>query len=299
MEDMTDLSPVQRVMRLNPHAIAADGGLKPFSQQYGEYALKKEVLTAASAKSVDKILFDYTPFVISWDCSRYGVPGIESRPLVLSKRTLDHIADRHSADVDFLITQLDKLSGEMSENVLAFQDKTHPSHIVFLLSEFSRNGNRLTTTVGIDSSMKTIEVTSIRTVHGNSHLISDLLKAASKDRQFFINERTGAWLENQQYTDRSPSAVLQRHLLEAYYTHLSSSDGFYKADVIDDPLLKSFVECADRDEMGNLIGLDEPMAEPYEGPSLEVIEFEKSLEAIWASIIRPCAEEARRAGECR
>lgn len=80
---------------------------------------------------------------------------------------------------------------------------------------------------GKDANMDTVEVASIRSVHWNSHLFSGMIKSASRGREFYMNERTGAWLENQQHPDRSPSVVLRRRLLDCFYTHLSSADGFY------------------------------------------------------------------------
>lgn len=296
------MTPVERVARLNPHAIAADGGLKPFSQQYGGYALKLQALKdngewdRLTTNGRSKVMSEHTPFILAWDCAGFGVPGIGHRPLVLSLNSLRHILDRHEQDTDRLVANIDKLSIELTENVLAFVDKTYPGHVDFILNEYSRSGNQMLTAVAIDANMDTIDVTSVRSVHGTAHLFSDLIKSAAKSRAFYVNERTGAWLENQQHPDRSPSVVLSRHLLDLYYTHLKSGDGFYKADTISDPLLNSFVENADRDEWGNLLGVDEPMLKPYERPTLEVLEFEKGAEAVSASIIRPCAEEARRVG---
>lgn len=296
------MTPLERVVRLNPHSIAPDGGLKSFSQQYGEYMFKIESLkmkgswASLSTNAKSAIVGDYTPFVLAWDCKGFGVPGIERRPLVLSARTLKHIMDKHGDDAESLISNLNRLSSEMSQNILACVDKTHENHINFILNEYSRNGNQMLTAVAIDANMDAIEVSSIRSVHGNSHLFSDLIKSAVNGRPFFVNERTGAWLKNQQQFGSSPAVVLRRHLLTFYYTHLNAGDGFYKADIINDPLLTSFVENADRDKQGNLLGVDEPMVKPYESPKLEVIEFEKGIEAVSASIIRPCAEEARRVG---
>lgn len=264
MSEFENLSPVQKVMRLNPHAIAADGALKPFSQQYGEYALKLNTLKSSgeweklTTNGRAKAIAGYSPFVLAWDCQGFGVPGIGSRPLVLSLNSVRHIFDRHERDLDRLTGCLDKLSTELAANVLAFEDKTHVNHIDFILNEYSRSGNQMLTAVAIDANMDTIEVSSVRSVHGTAHLFSDMIKSAIRGREFYVNERTGAWLENQQHTDRSPSVVLSRHLLDAYYTHLNSGDGFYKADVIEDAALKRFAEAAETNEMGNLIGLDEP-----------------------------------------
>lgn len=53
---------IENVLRINPNALDARGNLKSFTEQYGEYALAREL----DPRSVDR----YTPFVLSMDeCS--------------------------------------------------------------------------------------------------------------------------------------------------------------------------------------------------------------------------------------
>lgn len=47
-------------------------------------------------------------------------------------------------------------------------------------------------------------------------------RPAVKGREFYVNERTGAWLTNQRHAGQSPSAVLSKHLLPIYFTQCVS-----------------------------------------------------------------------------
>ena len=78
---------IENVLRINPNALDARGNLKSFTEQYGEYALARELDT----RSVDR----HTPFVLSMDSGVLGVPGLAGRPLLLSNTSLKHIQLKH------------------------------------------------------------------------------------------------------------------------------------------------------------------------------------------------------------
>lgn len=78
---------IENVLRINPNALDARGNLKSFTEQYGEYALAREL----DPRSVDR----HTPFVLSMDSGVLGVPGLAGRPLLLSNTSLKHIQLKH------------------------------------------------------------------------------------------------------------------------------------------------------------------------------------------------------------
>ena len=199
-----ELSDVERVMRINRHALDSKGQLKSFTEQYGEYAFVRDSLLA-EGKDISKSpeVQDSAPFVLALNGSRFDVPEMENKPLIITNRTLRHIRSKHIAasfeaslggELAALAGYLDSLADKMARNVLVFQDDKVPSHLVFVLQEQSRNKNTITTIVEIDNNSKGVTVDSIVSNHGRRNLLEKVSKAIDLDRNVYVNERTGAWL---------------------------------------------------------------------------------------------------------
>ena len=199
-----ELSDVERVMRINKHALDSKGQLKSFTEQYGEYAFVRDSLLA-EGKDIGKSpeVQDSAPFVLALNGSRFDVPEMENKPLIITNRTLRHIRSKHIAasfeasrdgELAALAGYLDSLADKMARNVLVFQDDKVPSHLVFVLQEQSRNKNTITTIVEIDNNSKGVEVDAVVSNHGRRNLLEKVSKAIDLDRNVYVNERTGAWL---------------------------------------------------------------------------------------------------------
>lgn len=222
------MSTIVDVLKINPHCFQANGLLKPFSQQYGEYQLIKQdydecVRTGKEVPS-DSTTAAFTPFVLSVSCASFGVPEIADRPLVISNASFDYIRRSHVGEASKLIRHLDNLAMEISESVIAFDSKRKADHIQFVLSEKTTSGNPVNVVVAVNLNQKTVDVASVRTMYGNSHLVEDMEKSLELGRRFYVNERTGVWLENLTAMGiMDPAGVLGRHLSYLYDTQFPNS----------------------------------------------------------------------------
>lgn len=213
------------IYKINPHAFAPNGILKPFSQQYGEYSVVKEayddarkhgIATAPPGKAP---MVEYTPFVLSQSCVAFGIEEIAQRPLIISKAAFDHIRYDHQHDVERLLDHLDNLTYELANNLIAFQSKRTSNHIAFVLDTATRSEHPVNVVVGVDINVNSVDVASVRTMFGNAHLLSDMNEALSLGRRFFTNKRTGAWIEDVTASGQmDPSGDLGRHLIDLYCT---------------------------------------------------------------------------------
>lgn len=183
------LSPLERVRRLNPHAVASDGALKPFSQQYGEYMFAKN----SGERDLDVII----------------------KPALQAGKTFY----TNEGTGEWLSAQGNRFSmgdPSISEGV----PQRLPQIYSTQPSSRSQAAAQILAAVAIDANTDTVEVAPIRSVHGNSHLFSDMIESTARGRGVYVNERTGAWLELQQHSGLTPTVVLQRHLLDFHHTHL-------------------------------------------------------------------------------
>lgn len=205
-----ELTPVEKVMALNRHAVLPDGSLKTFSQQYGEYSFAKD--------SGVKSMWEYTPFVFSMDSSVFGVPPLSGMPLCMTSASVKHVVSKHRAEIGVL----DALATELVGNVLAFQDALDDSAFFFVLDEYSKKGNQYITLVRANIELKRVEVNEVRSVHGVADLDKLIDPALDGGKDFFMSERTGAWLEAQgtRFSMGLPSISegTRQRLLSLYYT---------------------------------------------------------------------------------
>lgn len=199
-EDFDRLSDVEKVMRINKHALDEKGQLKSFMEQYGEYAFVKETLIeqGVDISRQPEELWGATPFVLALNGGIYGIPEMSNRPLVVTNQALKHIRQKHLKDAPgdgvFLEKIFDGLAEKMSGNVLVFQNDVVESHRVFVLQEESRNGHPITTIVEVDNNAKGVEVSAVVSNHGRKDLVGKIARAVEKGRRTYVNERTGAWL---------------------------------------------------------------------------------------------------------
>ena len=198
-----ELSDVEKVMRINKHALNSKGQLKSFTEQYGEYAFVKETVLDAGIDLTknNRALEGATPFVLAMNGSVFGIPEMEDKPLTISNKALKHIRSRHLRDlpdpaeaIGFLNSLIDNLSNEMARNVLVFQDDLIDNHLVFALREKSENGNPITTIVEVDNNSRGVTVDSIVSNHARDDLLEKIGRSVALGKKIHVNERTGAWL---------------------------------------------------------------------------------------------------------
>lgn len=215
------LSDVEKVMRINKHALNSKGQLKSFMEQYGEYAFVREAVVASGGDiSKDRSVYDATPFVLALNGSnraKFEVPEMTNKPLVITNQVLRHIGKKHLDEslvetglgsIDHLRELIDTLAEKMAQNVLVFQDDKTFDRFVFVLQEQSNNGNPITTIVEIGNNAKGIEVSSIVSNLGRRDLLEKIARSLELNRGLYVNERTGAWLltleESPTEDDRAP-----------------------------------------------------------------------------------------------
>lgn len=199
---------IENVLRINPNALDARGNLKSFTEQYGEYALAREL----DPRSVDR----YTPFVLSMDSGVLGVPGLAGRPLLLSNTSLKHIQLKHGARTEVL----NGFAREMREHVIAYQDPGEPRNIVFALEAVSERGNRIISIVRARAEQNGVAVSQVRSVHGKRELEKEMMRTLDKGLEIWTNERTGRWLRDPRTlsAEAELSSEASQRLLEIHYT---------------------------------------------------------------------------------
>ncbi len=233
------LSDIQKVMRINRHAVAANGQLKSLSVQYADYALARERLGARAAGS-------YLPLVLSPDCSVFGIPELESRPLVLFNGAIRHISYRHELGIE----DLESIADEMMRNVLAFEDPITQGHFVFVL-QIVMDDAQVIAALDVNATHTGVEINALRSVHPKDELSQQIMAAVGIGKKVFVNERTGAWLyRSRNLPEDSPlrldKAVIE-HLSDMYCTQFPEKAAELGLYVSHSPLADAIGEaCAAR-----------------------------------------------------
>lgn len=201
-------SDIEGVLAINPNAIDARGNLKSLTEQYGEYALAKELDPGSTMR--------FTPFVLSMNSSIFGVPELAGKPLVLTSQSLKHIQFKHGARID----ALNELPFEMAKSLLVYGDQKSSDNVVFVLEGRSENGNRLISIVKASVSYSSIEIAQVRSVHGKRALEKEIAGALAAGRPVHTSTRTGDWLRDPRTLSGEPelSSETRQRLLEVYYT---------------------------------------------------------------------------------
>lgn len=213
MSDVREMNPVERASFLNPYSVGPTGQLRSFSEQYAQWALMKE-------EAGDLAAAKYSTFVLMLDCSHLDVPPLREKPLVMFPRTIRHLSKKHRESIPLL----DGLAAEMTENLLVYQDPRKPSHYVFVLAEKDALGNRYIAALEAEERHNTIEVNKLSTVFSKNELTKHLCAALEAKRDFYVNERTGAWLKSSEewepgeHVGISLAKAIHRHLSELYCT---------------------------------------------------------------------------------
>lgn len=203
------LSDVEKVLKLNRNALDEKAQLKSFAEQYGEYAIVRDALIEerASRNEMSAQINAVTPFVLCLNGSVFGIEPLNDMPLVITAASFKHIAKRHidefgndrAAAYQRLTNFINSLSGEMLNNVLVFQspDDGKESNYLFVLQSKSSNNHPITCIVQVNNCIHNISVEKVVSTHGNRHLWASISQSIDKEKEIYVNERTGAWLLSQ------------------------------------------------------------------------------------------------------
>ncbi len=208
------LSDIQKVMRINRHAVTDDGQLASIVQQFANYHFAK-------AKDPERANREFMPLVLVADCGIYDVPELAGKPLIAFNSAIEHIEERHGGTID----ELALLPNELRQNLLVFQDPDQLHHFSFVLQQKSSGGNRFLAVMDVETQANAIAVNRLITCHGKRDLDHKILRSLEMGLSVYTNVRTAALLGDAGMLGSAEPELGQatRELLShAYYSRFRS-----------------------------------------------------------------------------
>ena len=198
---------IEKVRNINPESLNEQDELRSFLEQYGIYSYLRDMKLNKEP--------NISHFVLALDGSAFGVPALSGKPLVLSRKTLKHITNKHN----IALNQIERLSTLLGTNLLAFEDPKYADKYIFVLDEQLKNRHYIGV-VRVNLNLEGIEVDQVRSLFAKNDLDGLISMALDKGKEFYFNERTGTWIDSLGNRDNTDFAVLShetiKRLLDIY-----------------------------------------------------------------------------------